>query len=297
MRAHLVQLDIAWEDKRSNHERVRTLLGAAGVEPGDLVAMPEMFDTGFSLNVERTAADPEFSVAFLHALAAEFRATAIASVPVMERDGRARNRAFLITPDGRTCTTYDKVHPFSYGQESERFAGGTSVSVASVPLGASARRVMVCPVVCYDLRFPELFRIGLDQGAEMFVVVANWPRERAEHWRTLLIARAIENQAIVLGVNRTGEDPNLRYVGGSIAVDPRGRILGEAGAGEGVLSVALDPGWISAWRGKFPAWQDRRIAVGKIGSSPPESGVDAKNPTSDLADRLTPAELRVSSKR
>lgn len=278
MRAHLFQIDIAWEDKPANHEKVRAMLARTEIESGDVVALPEMFDTGFSINVERTAADPDRSVAFLQAIASEHRAVVIASVPVMERDGRARNRAYVVGPDGRTAGTYDKVHPFSYGLEGERFSGGAAVHTFGVPVGASGAMMNLCPMVCYDLRFPELFRLGLDQDAEMYVVVANWPHERAEHWRALLIARAIENQAIVVGVNRTGADPHLAYVGGSIAIDPRGRILGEAGAGEGVLSVALDPGWVGAWRGKFPAWRDRRVGVGPIRGETRPAGETQKTP-------------------
>ena len=295
MRAHLVQLDIVWEDKNANHARIATLLAAASVEPGDLVLLPEMFDTGFSINVERTAADPERSILFLSELARQHRVSCCASVAVMERDGWARNRACVIGPDGKSICTYDKVHPFSYGQESRRFAGGTESRCCSVPLGST--RVLACPVVCYDLRFPELFRLGLERGAELFMVVANWPRERAEHWRTLLLARAIENQAIVLGVNRAGADPNLAYAGGSIAIDPRGRILGEAGPGEGVLSVVLDPAWVRTWRDKFPAWRDRRIGVGPIAARPIAEGISSKNHNQDRPDELTGSEMRVSSLR
>jgi len=301
VRAHLIQLDIAWEDKAANHARIGELVARAEIEPGDLILLPEMFDTGFSLNLETTAADPDVSSRFLRDLATRTRSTVIASVPVIESNGRGRNRALTFGPDGKLLGTYDKVHPFSYGRESERFDGGDGASVVVCPLGADARRTNVFPVVCYDLRFPELFRVGLDQGAEVFVVVANWPRARAEHWRTLLIARAIENQGVVLGVNRAGEDPNLAYAGGSIGVDPRGRILGEAGSGEGILSVVVDLAGIGTWREEFPAWRDRRIPVGPVHrdtSAPVKSPPgNEKNQHLGPADRLTPAELRVSSNR
>jgi omega-amidase len=118
---------------------------------------------------------------------------------------------------------------------------------------------VVCPAVCYDLRFPELFRIGLSKGAEAFAIGANWPEARQAHWRTLLIARAIENQAFVLGVNRTGSDPALRYAGGTIAVGPRGEVLGELEAEEGVLSTGVDVSEMRKWREVFPAWRDGRL--------------------------------------
>jgi predicted amidohydrolase len=278
VRAHLVQLDIAWEDKPANHERIRALLAPCLIEPGDIIALPEMFDTGFSIRVERTTTDPERSVEFLRAIASAHRATVIASIPVMEDGGRARNRAHIVDAAGEIAATYDKVHPFSYGLESQRFSGGDEACTVRIAMGATSRPTIICPVVCYDLRFPELFRLGLDRGAEVFVVVANWPRERAEHWRALLIARAIENQAIVLGVNRAGTDPNLSYAGGSIAIDPRGRILGEAGPGEGVLSVVIDPEWVRTWRDKFPSWRDRRVEMGPIRPETRQNEADAKNP-------------------
>jgi predicted amidohydrolase len=117
----------------------------------------------------------------------------------------------------------------------------------------------VCPAICYDLRFPELFRLGLLKGAEVYALGANWPDARQAHWRALLIARAIENQAFVLGVNRTGRDPHLNYAGGSIAVGPQGEVLGELAAEEAVLSVEIAPREVHAWREKFPAWKDGKL--------------------------------------
>jgi predicted amidohydrolase len=153
---------------------------------------------------------------------------------------------------------YAKIHPFSYGREPERFEGGVEITVYR--WGEEAGQALtVCPAICYDLRFPELFRLGLFRGAEAFAVGANWPESRQHHWRALLIARAIENQAVVLGVNRTGRDPNLAYAGGSIAVGPRGDILGELGSEEAVLSVEIDPREVHAWRERFPAWRDIKL--------------------------------------
>jgi omega-amidase len=174
---------------------------------------------------------------------------------------------------------YAKIHPFTFGREPEFFAGGGEVMTyrwgeGGRHEGTEARRheggdgkddgLTVCPAVCYDLRFPELFRIGLGKGAEAFAIGANWPEPRQAHWRALLFARAIENQAYVFGVNRTGSDPSLNYVGGSIAIGPRGEVLGELGAEEAVLSVDVDPGEVRRWREKFPAWRDGRLLAGSV---------------------------------
>ncbi|MBN8645637.1 MAG: carbon-nitrogen family hydrolase [Planctomycetes bacterium] len=256
MRAHLVQTDIVWEDRAANHDKVRALLGRAGVAPGDLVLLPEMFDSGFSLNVETTAEGRGETAAFLSALAAEHRCFVHAGTTSLGPDGRGRNRALTFGPDGAAMGAYDKMHPFTYGREGERFSRGDAVTTWALPRG-DGTTATVCPVICYDLRFPELFRAGLSRGASVFTVVANWPAGRREHWRALLIARAIENQAVVLGVNRCGKDPFLSYLGGSIAVDAQGHVLAEADAREQVLSVELAWERLDMWRKEFPAWRDR----------------------------------------
>lgn len=272
MRAHLVQHDIAWEDKGASRRLALGALDPSRVEPGDLVVFPEMFETGFSMRVERTCDADGAGAATFSTLARERRATVIGGVTALEADGRGRNRALAFGPDGSLLARYDKVHPFSFGREHERFSGGGAVATfrwggllraaaapgATSPGTTSDGGALVCPAICYDLRFPEIFRAGRGLGAEVFVVMANWPAERAAHWRALLIARAIENQAFVLGVNRVGADPNVKYAGGSIAVGPRGEVMEEAGAEVTTVRVALDFAVFREWRAKFPAWADAK---------------------------------------
>ncbi len=256
---HLVQANLAWEDKPASRARIEALLDGASVAPGDLIALPEMCETGFSMNIERTADEQGQSAAWLSSLAQARRAYTLGGVTVMGPagdSGKARNRALVFDPQGNEIARYDKMHPFSYGKEAERFEGGDSVCVFE--WHAQGRTVRVSPLICYDLRFPEAFRACRGLDAEMFVVIANWPAERAAHWRALLRARAIENQAFVVGVNRTGDDPFLAYAGGSVAFDPKGESLGEAGAAEGVVRVEIDGGAVRAWRGVFRAWDDAK---------------------------------------
>ncbi len=254
-RAHLFQYDIAWEAPSENFDVVRGMAAGAGVERGDLIVLAEMFATGFSLNVETTADDDGAQAGFLRGLARETGAFVVGGITA-RGETKARNRALVFDGAGDEVARYDKVHPFSFGREHEAFEGGEGVTTFEW------NGLRVCPVVCYDLRFPELFRAGLDTGAEAFVVIANWPSARQEHWRTLLLARAIENQAVVLGVNRCGEDPYLAYVGGTRAVGAQGEELGELGGEAGVLSVGVDAAGVRAWRDQFPAWRDRRIGAG-----------------------------------
>lgn len=263
MRAHLLQMNIAWEDRHENFRIVRRLLESATPEPGDLIVLPELFDSGFSLNTARTHDASGETLTFLQRLAAELHCTVHGSRTVLDEPSdpesrKATNRATIIGPTGRILTEYAKIHPFSFGREPESFRGGDSVT--TYPWESGGRRFTVCPAVCYDLRFPELFRRGLALGADAFVLGANWPAARQTHWRALAIARAIENQAFVLAVNRTGSDPHLEYTGGSIAVGPKGDILGELAADEAVLTVTPDPAETAAWRAEFGAWRDIRLA-------------------------------------
>lgn len=260
MQAHLVQFDIRWEDKPANRAAVEALLTSVKVNAGDLIVLPEMFDTGFSFNLDATADRDGGTLAFLIGLAERTGATVHGSRTVVGEDGHGRNMATITSGSkggagaGLLCE-YAKIHPFSLGRpsEAERFASGDRVCTYSWG-GAT-----VCPAVCYDLRFPELFRRGLLAGAEVFAVGSNWPSTREFHRRTLSIARAIENQAFVLSVNRCGRDPMLEYPGGTLAVSPRGDVLGELGVGEGVLSVEIDLEDLRRWRSVFPAWRDHRL--------------------------------------
>jgi omega-amidase len=267
MRTHLLQLDIAWHDKQANFDKVERLLSRADPDEGDLVILPEMFDTGFSMDTAVTADMAGETLKYLMQLAGDLGIylqggrTVRACTKV---DCKAQNRAPIIGPDGALLLEYAKVHPFTYGKEPDHFEGGREVM--TYRWGADAG-LTVCPAICYDLRFPELFRIGLAKGAEAFAIGANWPQPRQHHWRALLIARAIENQAFVFAVNRTGNDPNLAYAGGSIAISPRGEVLRELGPEEATLSIEVDPAEVHRWREKFPAWKDARLLKG-VGVDP-----------------------------
>lgn len=242
-----------WEDADANIAKVSAMLADASVERGDLVVLPEMYNTGFSLNTDVTNDADRRSRDAIAGWAERYGAYVLGSVTVLAENGRARNRCVVAGPDGTTLATYDKIHPFSFGREGERFDGGGAVETFRWN-----DALTVCPTICYDLRFPELYRVGLSRGAEVFTVIANWPSPRANHWRALLIARAIENQAFVIGVNRSGEDPHLRYSGDSLVVDPRGSVLAEAGASEGLVSCGIDPASVERWRETFLAWKDRK---------------------------------------
>ncbi len=243
-----LQYDIAWEDKAANHRRVESMLEEADVPPGSFVLLPELGDTGFSFNLD-TIVD-EQTQQWASDLARRYRIWLQPGYAERGSDGRGRNCAAIYGPDGECRTVYRKVHPFSFGREIEHFTGGERLVVERCPDAA------VSPMICYDLRFPELWRLAVLNGAEVFTIGASWPSPRQSHWRALLIARAIENQAYVVAVNRVGDDPHLSYLGGSMIVDPKGEVLAEADDRPQVLEADLDLSNLRHWREKFPGLGD-----------------------------------------
>jgi predicted amidohydrolase len=246
----LLQLDIAWESVPENHRRAALLLERAATEGARLAVLPEMFSTGFSMDAGRLAQAPGgVSEAFLKDQAKALDLWIVASIPEAWVP-RPRNMALVVSPEG-TAARYAKIHPFSYGGEHKSYGAGDCVVTVAID------GVRVTPFVCYDLRFPEPFRVAASD-TDLFVVVANWPELRREHWRTLLRARAIENQAYVVGVNRVGDGDNLHYVGDSAAIAPLGETLVEGGDQEGVFMASIDPEVVGKLRTRFPALDDRR---------------------------------------
>ncbi len=249
MNVFACQFEIAWEAPEENFATVRNSLEQETVPAESLIVLPEMFATGFSMNIDRIADQPD-TEPFLQALAKEYRSWVIGGTVTKAPDGRGLNQARVYDPDGVRLGHYDKIHPFSYSGEDRYYARGQSHQLFD--LGG----VRVCPLVCYDLRFPELFRKAALDGAELFAVIANWPEPRTAHWSTLLAARAIENQAFVIGVNRTGTDPKLSYSGHSAVIDPLGKILAEADDRVGCITADLDRNTLLDWRKRFPALDD-----------------------------------------
>jgi omega-amidase len=248
-----LQWDLVWENKEANYAHARRLLKKAGPERDSLVVLPEMFATGFSMNVAGIAEEEGGPTpVFLSEMAREFRVFVIGGVVLRDPNGRGRNEALVMGPGGEEIGRYCKLHPFRMAGETEHYQEGVKSLV--VRWG----EFTVSPFICYDLRFPEVFRSGAARGAEVIVVIASWPAARVAHWRALLQARAIENQAYVVGINRCGSDPQLAYPGASVAFGPSGTCVGELGAEEGILRVRLDPAELRRYREKLPFLRDLR---------------------------------------
>ena len=257
MRVAAVQFDIMWEDKEANHRIIERMLAEANLPHGSFVLLPELGDTGFSFNLEKIVDDR--TLPWAKGLAAKLGVYLQAGYAVLGPDGRGRNCASIISPGGMVLATYQKLHPFSFGKEIDHFSGGDMLAIAEVD------DAKVSPAICYDLRFPELFRHGVLNGTEVYAIGANWPDARQHHWRMLAIARAIENQAYVLACNRTGRDPHLSYAGGSMIVGPKGELLVEADDRPQVITAEIDLEALNRWRREFPALKDiRRTLLGSI---------------------------------
>ena len=262
LRVSLVQQPLLWHDRAANRARFAELLRPLAGQT-DLVVLPETFTTGFSMEVERQAEPPGGETSeWLAQLARWLDAVITGSVITLE-GARYYNRLLWASPAGE-LRYYDKRHLFRMGREHEHFAAGRAAwSVAS-------RGFRVCPLVCYDLRFPvwSRRRPGLDY--DLLLYVANWPAARADAWRQLLRARAIENQAYVVGVNRVGSDgKGVPYAGDSAAIDFRGRTLADAGDGPALLTVPLPREPLIEFREKFPAHLDADRFTLELEDPPP----------------------------
>ncbi|HEX8913499.1 MAG TPA: carbon-nitrogen family hydrolase [Humisphaera sp.] len=248
-----VQFDIAWEDKPANYRTASEAVRKADLPAGSLVILPEMFATGFSMNAAKTEEPPHGpTFDFLASMAKHHDLYVLAGVVQKGPDGRPRNEALAIDPAGRLLARYAKMHPFALGGEKVAYAAGTEV------VQFDWHGVRVTPFICYDLRFPELFRRAARRGTDLFAVIASWPNPRTHHWTSLLLARAIENQAYVVGNNRTGADPALTYDGRSQIIDFAGTIVADADVKPGVIRAGIDPDALRAWRNKLPFLQDMR---------------------------------------
>ena len=248
MKVSLVQHDIAWEDRAATLARVDSLLDGV---VSDLIVLPEMFAVGFTMSPD-VAEDPEGpTTAWLRERAASTGAWIGGSIPVvLDGADRPSNVFTLVSPAG-DVHRYAKRHPFSYAGETEHYApGGARLTV-------DVDGVRVSPFVCYDLRFADAMWPVAPQ-TDVYLVVASWPQARRSHWQTLLRARAVENQAYVVGVNRVGSGGGLDYVGDSCVIDPLGDALVSAAAVETVLTVDLDPAVVAKVRADLPFLADRR---------------------------------------
>lgn len=243
VRVSLLQYSPVWEDREASRKKIRRLLEGLGTT--DWLVLPEMALSGFSMNSEATEWKTE-DYGFFAQLANE-QGCAITVGGVQDR----KNTAFVFDAQGELISKYAKRHLFSFSGEDRNYEPG--FQTATYEVGA----MRVGQAICYDLRFPYHFWSDAPRLAA-YCVIAAWGGKRSEHWKTLLKARAIENQAFVIGVNRIGEEPGVQYSGDSSVIDPLGNVLLDCGSREGTFTIEIDPGAVEVWRKGFTALKDRR---------------------------------------
>ena len=246
MKIALLQSDIEWAMPCRNRFGAEAMMASAS--GCDLYVLPEMFSTGFCTSPEGVAEpEPCDSLKWMKDSAEMFSAAIAGSVAV-EENGRFFNRFYFVTPDGNSVH-YDKRHLFTYGGEHLKFTAGKERKIVEY------KGVRILLQVCYDLRFPVWSRNRGDY--DMALYVASWPETRADAWQQLLKARAIENQCFVAGVNRIGTDPSNSYCGGTMLIDPYGKVIAECADGmESVAVAEISMEELAAFRQKFPVLDD-----------------------------------------
>ncbi len=257
LRVAAIQHDIVWNDRAANFDRLAPMVAGAVASGAGLVMLTETFSTGFGFDDPEFVTEPEGgpSSRFLADQASLHGVWMGGSCPEVRADApaddqRPSNSFVLAGPDG-TQHRYRKVHPFSYAGEERFVRAGTELVTVEV------EGFRVSMFVCYDLRFADEFW-QLADDTDLYLVPANWPEKRREHWQILLRARAIENQAYVIGVNRVGRGGGLDYAGDSRIIDPSGELLATGGSTETVLLADLSTEHVAAVRDQFRFLPDRR---------------------------------------
>lgn len=256
LKVSIVQTDLIWENAIQSREHIEKHLSSVQ-EKTDIILLPEMFTTGFTMNTEQVAEtfdiDRMETLNWMRVWAKKLDAVITGSVSIKEND-KCYNRLLWVRPDG-TFSNYDKRHTFTFAEEDKHYASGGKLLIEEW------RGWNICPLICYDLRFPVWNRNRIVDGKPMYdvlIYLANWPMVRREPWKKLLLARAIENQCYVAACNRVGTDyNNHEYSGDSSFINPRGEYIHElTPSKEEVITVALSKDELDDFRKKFPVLND-----------------------------------------
>ena len=254
LRVALAQIDIQFGDPDANYAQVQTAVERAADQAVDVVVLPEMWNTGYALKRLNVLADDEGqrTQKLLSTLAKRFKVNIVGGSVAVARDGHYYNEMLVVNRQGALLSRYDKVHRFGLMAEDQYITAGQSENLFPID------DVPAMGVICYDIRFPEWLRKMAAQGPKVIFVSAEWPTVRLPQWRLLLQARAIENQAFVVAVNRVGSDPDNNFGGQSLVIDPLGQIQAIAGAHAQLVTAKLDLAQVDTVRGQIPVFEDRR---------------------------------------
>lgn len=246
----IFQAYIFWENAEKNLQNLELRLSNLK-EKTDLILLPEMFNTGFTTNVNKCAESMDGqTIRWMYNISRKFDCV-VAGTLIIEEEGKYYNRFVWMSPDG-SYVHYDKRHLFGLGksQEVDYFTAGSSRIILKL------KGWKICPMICYDLRFPVWSR-NMEDGYDLLVYTANWPDMRSAHWRSLIPARAIENSSYVIGVNRVGHDGNeIYYSGGSMCISPVGDVVYYKPEDEDLYTFTLNPEVLKNARESFPFLKD-----------------------------------------
>jgi len=252
MKVAAAQMDIAWHDRSANHDKSRRLAARAKEAGADLLVLPEMFATGFSMDTSFTPEPLDGPTpTLLRSLARELEMAVVGGFVLASGEAEPRNVSLAVNRHGNDLALYAKIHQIALLAEDANYEAGDS------PAPFDLDEISAACFVCYDLRFPELFRAVVDQCG-LILVIASWPAARQSHWDLLLLARAVENQCFVVGVNRVGEGGGLSFLGGSAIIDPLGQVLAHGGDKETLLLADIDPAKVTEVRTTLPFLKDRK---------------------------------------
>ncbi len=253
MKIGLVQNNVLWENKQFNLSSSKDFFKRAKDENIDLLLFPELSFTGFSMNVKNLKEFDFSTIDYISSLCKTYSINAgIGYIQGIHDEIKANNNYAIISSKGEILCNYTKIHPFSHGSENNYYKGGNEIIFAQI------KDITLCPFICYDLRFPEIFQIA-SKKCQLITVAANWPNSRKEHWITLLRSRAIENQCYIAGINRIGIGNNISYSGNSIVIDPLGKIISSSEDGvEDIIVADIDKNLVNEIRSTFNVKADRQ---------------------------------------
>lgn len=252
----IVQMDIKWEAIYSNMNKIESFIEEAHEKNVETVFFPEMSLTGFTMDIDAHTLSEEEILKWLSKIAIKYNMNIGLGFGISLGEGGA-NEYVIVTNEGEVAGSYRKIHPFSYGGEDKKYCKGNEI------INCVVGDLKVTPFICYDLRFPEIFQIA-SKKSDLIIVAANWPRERENHWITLLTARAIENQCYIAGINRVGNGDGLYYNGASLIIDPEGNILNDISNYEELIIQEISTDKIRSTRKRFNLKKDRRENLYRI---------------------------------
>ncbi|KRM90110.1 amidohydrolase [Liquorilactobacillus cacaonum DSM 21116] len=255
IKVSLLQLDVIFGNPDENYHKVRKYIEKAAQENPDVIVLPEMWNTGYSLEnlAEIADEDGKKTKALLSDLAKKLTVNIVGGSVAIKKEGNFYNSSYVFNRTGSLISEYQKVHLFGLMNEDKFISAGATKNQFELD------DIKAAGVICYDIRFPEWERKLMSEGQQILFVSAQWPTKRIAQWETLLRARAIENQAFVVAVNRVGEAPKDSFNGHSLVINPLGEILVEGTPGvEGIFTCEFDLDDLSKIRGDIPVFKDRR---------------------------------------